>query len=102
MNIADIKVGDRVRITDNYGSISKQGEPVYDPDDSASDEIGYREVRNYPGVEFTVTHTVEDADYVRREEYGGGFVTGDPEDWGIWAVYVEKVDPHADDAEEID
>lgn len=70
--MSDIKVGDKVRITAAY------------------EEIGGPE---HVGVEFEVTNVIHypwrTTDRVLHEYV----ITGDPMGWGVWANYLEKVEP---------
>lgn len=73
----NIKVGDKVRILPSYGDL---GWSLF------YGEIG----KNTVGTEFVVTRIVHSEGVTRRDTF---YVEGDPQGRGIWAKYVELVEP---------
>lgn len=68
----EIKVGDRVRIKDNYPYAER--------------------TENKIGLEFVVTEVVSDPDFFGSVFEQKFYVDGDPQGWGVWGSFIEKVE----------
>ncbi|AXC37962.1 hypothetical protein SEA_JACKO_104 [Microbacterium phage Jacko] len=71
----DIKVGDKVRTTEEYGELFEN--------------------KNYAGVEFTVTRVSEEKTALGDGTILETVVYGDPWGYAVWGNFLEKVEDEA-------
>jgi hypothetical protein len=71
----EIRIGDTVRILPRYTNVIMQS----------------RGSKNQSGVEFVVTQVNRAVQYHPDAGVSNFYVGGDPEGWGIWETYIEKV-----------
>ena len=73
--VDEIRVGDTVRILPRYAQSIKLSDGS----------------KNQPGAEFVVTEVNRSVYYHSGGEVSNFYVGGDPQGWGIWEQYIEKV-----------